>query len=57
MKKKSMLSSLAYTSIGACCVSAGILFFQNSFVKFILLGIGIMFCLIAVIIAAKTKKQ
>jgi hypothetical protein len=57
MKTKIRLASLAYTSIGACFVSTGILFFQNSFVKYVLLGVGIVFCLIAVIIAAKTKTQ
>jgi hypothetical protein len=57
MKKKSTLSSLAYTSIGACSVSMGVLFFQNIFVKYILLGVGIIFCFIAVIIAVKTKQQ
>jgi hypothetical protein len=55
MNKKISISSLAYTSIGACCVSTGVLFFQNSFVKYILLGAGVIFCLIAVLIAIKKK--
>jgi hypothetical protein len=57
IRKKISISSVAYTSIGACCISIGILFFQNSFVKYILLGVGIIFCFIAVIIAAKNKKK
>jgi hypothetical protein len=56
IRKKISVSSVAYTSIGACCISIGILFFQNSFVKYILLGVGIIFCFIAFFIAVKKNK-
>jgi hypothetical protein len=55
IKEKNSISSLAYTSIGACCISIGVLFFQNSLVKYILLGVGIIFCLIALFIAVNKK--
>jgi multidrug transporter EmrE-like cation transporter len=56
IKNKISISSLVYTSIGACCVSIGVLFFQNSFSKYILLGVGIILCAIAVITANNNKK-